>query len=99
MREVDPVVVDVAAETSATCLVCGKEIPPGEGMSARYGDQILRFKCPGCLSRFRADPERYLSGGPSSCCTDEHEHAGHGWSDAAEPESGDSRGPSLCVIH
>ncbi|MDA8203476.1 MAG: hypothetical protein M0Z49_12085 [Chloroflexi bacterium] len=99
MSDVDLVVVDVRAEGLATCMVCGQAILDGGGVTARFGDRLLRFKCPGCLSRFRADPERYLSGGPSSCCDDEHEHAGHGWSAAAETESGDRRGPSLRVIH
>lgn len=73
----DLVVVDSAAEAAATCVVCGNDIPAGEGVTAQFGDQTLRFKCPGCLSRFAVDPNRYLSGGPSSCCEDEHAGAGH----------------------
>lgn len=75
MSGVDLVVVDVPVEGVATCIVCGKNIPAGGGVSTRLRGQILRFKCPGCLSRFRADPDRYLSGGPSACCDDEHEDA------------------------
>ena len=70
----DLVVVDSAAEAAATCVVCGNAIPAGEGVTARFGDRTLRFKCPGCMSRFAVDPDRYLSGGPSSCCGG-HEHA------------------------
>lgn len=70
-------VVDSADQAAATCVVCGKDIPAGEGVTALYGGQILRFKCPGCLPRFAADPDRYLSGGSSSCCDDEHADAGH----------------------
>lgn len=60
---------------SATCLVCGNEIPAGAGVTARYGDRILRFKCPGCVTRFEADPERYLAGNVSGCCGGEHAHS------------------------
>ena len=52
----------------AACLVCGNEIASGAGVTARYGNRILRFKCPGCLARFRANPDRYLTSGPTSCC-------------------------------
>ena len=60
-------------EPSATCLVCGNDIPAGEGLTARYGDRTLRFKCAGCLSRFEAEPERYLAGHEAACCKDEGE--------------------------
>ena len=62
-------------EPSATCLVCDNDIPAGEGLTARYGERTLRFKCPGCLSRFEADPERYLAGNEAGCCNGEHEHS------------------------
>ena len=65
------VVVDASPQGPATCVVCGKEIAPGSGVTARFDGQILRFKCPGCLSRFAADPARYLSGGPAACCEGE----------------------------
>lgn len=67
--------VDSAAPAAVTCLVCGNEIARGEGVTERFGGRVLRFKCPGCLSRFRADPDRYLGGGPASCCGGEG-HAG-----------------------
>ena len=60
-------------ESSATCLVCGNDIPAGEGLTARYGERTLRFKCAGCLNRFEADPERYLAGHEAGCCKDEQE--------------------------
>lgn len=60
-------------EASARCLVCGNDIPAGEGLTARWLDRTLRFKCPGCLSRFEADPERYLAGHEPECCKDEQE--------------------------
>lgn len=59
-------------EPAAPCLVCGKEVPAGEGLTVRYGDRTVRLKCPGCLRRFEADPERYLAGGPGACCGEEH---------------------------
>ena len=55
-------------EPSARCLVCGNDIPAGEGLTARYGERTLRFKCPGCLTRFEADPERFLAGHGEGCC-------------------------------
>lgn len=69
----DLVVVDSAAEAAATCVVCGNDVPAGEGVTARFADRTLRFKCPGCVSRFALDPDRYLSAGPSPCCDDEHD--------------------------
>lgn len=72
----DLVIVDSAAEAAATCMVCGKDIAAGEGVTARLDGATLRFKCPGCVSRFALDPDRYLSGGPTSCCEDEHEDTG-----------------------
>lgn len=74
------VIIDSGAGAAATCVVCGNDIPAGEGVTARLGDRTLRFRCPGCVSRFAVDPDRYLSGGPSSCCDDERvsgSHAGH----------------------
>lgn len=62
-------------EPPARCLVCGNDIPSGEGLTMRYGDRTLRFKCPGCMTRFKADPERYLAGHEPSCCKDEPEHS------------------------
>lgn len=67
------VIRDSRLESSATCLVCGNDIPAGEGLTARCGERTLRFKCPGCLSRFEADPERYLAGHEAECCSGEHE--------------------------
>ena len=60
-------------EPGARCLVCGNDIPAGDGLTARYGDRTLRFKCAGCLSRFEADPERYLAGHEASCCKEDQE--------------------------
>ena len=65
-------------EPAARCVVCGNEIAAREGLTARYGDRTLRFKCPGCLARFEADPERYLAGDVGGCCGGEHAGGGHG---------------------
>ena len=62
---------DSGLEPAATCLVCGDEIPAGEGLTARYGDRTVRFKCTGCLSRFEAAPERYPAKHEARCCQDE----------------------------
>ncbi len=69
------VIRDSTFETAARCVVCGGDVPAGEGLTARYGERTLRFKCPGCLSRFEADPERFLSGHPvGSCEGGDHHH-------------------------
>ena len=67
----DLLVVDSAAEAAATCVVCGMDIAAGAGVTARFHGRTLRFKCPGCLSRFAVDPDHFLSEGPSSCCDGE----------------------------
>ena len=69
------VVRDSRLEAAAQCVVCGSDIGAGEGLTARYGERTLRFKCPGCLGRFEADPERYLSERTSGCCNGEHDHS------------------------
>ena len=68
-------VLDSSGQPAATCLVCGNDIPAGEGVTATYGDRLLRFKCPGCFSRFRADPEPFLSGHVAGCCGGAHDHS------------------------
>lgn len=87
MSNQDLVVVDSTAEAAANCIVCGNDIPAGEGVTARLAGLTLRFKCPGCMSRFVADPYRYLSGGPASCCEDDHADAGSSIARAAPPLS------------
>lgn len=62
-------------EPAASCIVCGSDVPAGEGLTARYGDRTLRFKCPNCLSRFETDPEHYLAGVPEGCCNGQHDHS------------------------
>lgn len=58
-------------EPASRCLVCGGEIPAGEGLAARHGGNTLRFKCEGCIAAFVEDPDRYLVEHPQRCC-DEH---------------------------
>ena len=65
-------------EAAAPCVVCGNDIAAGEGLTARYGERTLRFKCPGCLARFESDPERYLAGDAGGCCGGEHTGGEHG---------------------
>ena len=69
------VVLDAPDQGSATCLVCGNDISSGEGVTARYGDRTLRFKCPGCVRRFEADPELYLAGQAGGCGKGGHDHS------------------------
>ena len=69
------VVLSSRDEPGAVCVVCGNDIPAGEGITASYRGQTLRFKCPGCYSRFQTDPERFLAGGQDGCCNGEHDHS------------------------
>ena len=67
-----PMVIYAARlELAARCLVCGGDIPAGEGLTARYRDATNRFKCESCLAAFVEDPDRYLAEHPARCC-DEH---------------------------
>ena len=69
------VVVHSQGQPSASCVVCGNIVPAGEGVTATYQGRTLRFRCPGCYSRFQADPERFLAGGQGGCCRGEHDHS------------------------
>lgn len=62
------VVVDSRHAPADRCVVCGNDIAAGEGITATYRDRALRFKCPGCLNRFQADPERDLADHAGGCC-------------------------------
>lgn len=53
---------------ATSCLVCCSPIGAGEGFTAIFHGRVLRFKCAGCLSRFSADPERFISGHAAECC-------------------------------
>jgi hypothetical protein len=70
---------DSRLEASAACLVCGNAIPAGEGVTARYGERTLRFKCPDCLNRFEAAPERYLADHEAGCCKDDSRSPASEW--------------------
>ena len=69
------IVIDSRDQPAASCVVCGNDIPAGEGVTARYQGRTLRFKCPGCYARFEADPEPYLAGRHAGCCGGEHDHS------------------------
>jgi len=64
-------VINSTGQAAATCVVCGKDVAAGAGVTAQFDGRILRFRCPGCLTRFSANPERYLSGGSADCCEGE----------------------------
>lgn len=66
------VVVHSTYEPAARCVVCGNDIPAGEGITAWFGGRPMRFKCPGCLARFEAEPARYLGGHEAGCCGEKH---------------------------
>ena len=51
----------------------GHRVLAGEGLTASFGDQTLRFKRPGCLGRFETNPTRYLGGHEAGCCGVERE--------------------------
>ena len=68
----DLMIIPSDYQDPARCLVCGSGVDAGEGVTALFGGRILRFKCPGCLTRFEADPERYLVDHEPACCQDEH---------------------------
>ena len=67
-------ILDSTDQPAATCAVCGNGVAAGAGVTASYRGRVLRFKCPGCFSRFQADPEPYLAGETGGCCGGEHEH-------------------------
>lgn len=69
------VVLDSGVQPGASCVVCGNDIPAGQGITAAYRGRVLRFKCPGCFSRFQATPEAYLAGETGGCCGGEHDHS------------------------
>lgn len=69
------VLVDSRGQPAAVCVVCGSQIPAGEGITARYLDRILRFRCSGCFARFQAAPERFLAGDEGRCCDGAHAHS------------------------
>ena len=56
------------ARPAADYGVCGNVVAAGAGLTARYEGRTQRLKCPGCLARFGADPEHYLTGGLGGCC-------------------------------
>jgi YHS domain-containing protein len=59
----DLVPIDSRLQRAGACAVCGKPVDEGDGITALHRGRILRFRCAGCLERFRRDPERYLEGG------------------------------------
>ena len=69
------VVLDSHDQQAATCVVCGNDIAAGQGVTASYRGRVLRCKCPGCFSRFQADPARFLAGQTGGCCGGAHDHS------------------------
>ncbi|OGO58207.1 MAG: hypothetical protein A2V85_14690 [Chloroflexi bacterium RBG_16_72_14] len=69
------VLLESRDQPAAPCVVCGCEIPAGEGVTAEYQGRMLRFKCPGCFVRFEFNPERYLAAEEQTCCGGRHDHS------------------------
>ena len=79
------VIRSAAGLPGASCATCGQPVAPGEGIAALFRGRALRFRCPGCLSRFAMDPDHYLEEGPAACCDGD---AGHEETSAAQaPEA------------
>lgn len=95
MSTPDLSVIDSSDQAAARCVVCGKDIPAGSGVTARFHGRTLRFKCPGCLSRFAVDPDHYLTEGPSSCCDGEgHVESSHSAAPSRSAAPSHSAAPS-----
>lgn len=71
----DLVVLDSRDQPAGSCVVCGNVVSSGEGVTALYRGETLRFKCPGCYARFEAEPMRFLAGAQESCCGGAHDHS------------------------
>ena len=75
------VVLSSRYDPAAACLVCGGLIEAGAGVTARFRGRTLRFRCNGCLDRFRADPDRYIAGHQVGCCEDHADSPASEWCD------------------
>lgn len=64
------VLIDSVNQPPGTCAACGQSIGAGEGITALYKGQVLRFRCSGCLASFRRDPRRYVSATDYCCSTE-----------------------------
>jgi YHS domain-containing protein len=69
------VVLESSDQPAAQCIVCGHDIPAGEGVTAAYQGRTYRFKCPRCLVSFELSPERFLAGPRALCCGGAHDHS------------------------
>ena len=69
------IVIRSAADLpGASCVTCGQPVAPGEGIAGLFRGRTLRFRCPGCLTRFAMDPDHYLEEGPAACCDGDAAH-------------------------
>jgi hypothetical protein len=82
------IVIRSAADLpGASCATCGQPVASGEGIAAVFRGRTLRFRCPGCLTRFAMDPDHYLEEGPAGCCDGDAAHEEAPASAAAEAPS------------
>lgn len=72
IAERDLVVLESDGQPSSECEVCGSEIAAGDGLTVRSGDRTMRFSCPGCLARYRADPSQFFAATGTACCDGQH---------------------------
>lgn len=72
IAERDLEVLESAGQPASECEVCGSEIAAGQGLTVRSGDRTMRFSCPSCLARYRADPSRFFAGTQAACCAGRH---------------------------
>lgn len=68
MAGIELIPVDTHLLPAARCAVCGDTVEPGHGLAVSRDGIVFRFKCAGCLERFSADPDRFLSEHPTGCC-------------------------------
>lgn len=62
-------------QPAAHCIVCGHDIPAGEGVTAAYQGRTYRFRCSSCLVSFELNPDRFLASPGASCCGGTHDHS------------------------
>jgi Cu+-exporting ATPase len=81
--------------------VCGMDVPRGAPLRAEHGGKTYYFCAPGCLERFRRDPEKYLAAGampaPEATPMYAPAPAGTTWTCPMHPEIVRDR-PGACPI-
>jgi len=55
------VILGAEQAPAGRCSVCGRYVRDGEGFVSSFRGRRIRLAGDGCLTRFSADPERYLA--------------------------------------